>query len=145
MKLLLALDLHDNPQALVDEAVLWAQRSGGTLSLLFVEELGDGWAAGVSDPTVISLLETERAAIRTRHRARIDELLQSVPETLRGHTVVRAGAAWSEIAEASKDVDLLMVGTHGRTGFAHFFLGSVAERVVRAAQCSVLVLRSVEP
>ncbi|MBL9004412.1 MAG: universal stress protein [Myxococcales bacterium] len=37
--------------------------------------------------------------------------------------------------------DLLIVGTHGRRGLAHFFLGSVAERLVRTAPCPVLVVR----
>ncbi len=38
-------------------------------------------------------------------------------------------------------VDLIVMTTHGRRGFAHFLLGSVAERVVRTAPCSVLVVR----
>lgn len=37
--------------------------------------------------------------------------------------------------------DLLIVGSHGRTGVAHFFLGSVAEKLVRHAPCPVLVVR----
>lgn len=37
--------------------------------------------------------------------------------------------------------DLLVVGSHGRTGVAHFFLGSVAEKLVRNAPCPVLVVR----
>ena len=37
--------------------------------------------------------------------------------------------------------DLVVMGTHGRTGMAHLFLGSVAERVVRSARCAVLVVR----
>lgn len=37
--------------------------------------------------------------------------------------------------------DLIVMGTHGRTGLKHFFLGSVAEHVVRHARCPVLVLR----
>lgn len=41
----------------------------------------------------------------------------------------------------NRDVDLLVVGTHGRTGLSRFLLGSVAERVVRHAPCSVLVVR----
>ena len=38
-------------------------------------------------------------------------------------------------------VDLIVMGTHGRTGVTHMFLGSVAERVVRAAPCRVLTVR----
>lgn len=44
------------------------------------------------------------------------------------------------IAEERK-ADVIVMATHGRTGLAHLFIGSVAERVVRHAPCSVLVLR----
>lgn len=44
-------------------------------------------------------------------------------------------------AAREKDVDLLVLGTHGRTGVARFFLGSVAERVVATAPCPVLTVR----
>jgi universal stress protein A len=45
-------------------------------------------------------------------------------------------------AEAStRGSDLIVMGTHGRSGFAHLMLGSVAERVVRAAPCPVLTVR----
>jgi len=44
------------------------------------------------------------------------------------------------VAEASK-CDLVVMGSHGRTGLSHVFLGSVAERVVRHAPCPVLVVR----
>jgi nucleotide-binding universal stress UspA family protein len=42
-----------------------------------------------------------------------------------------------DLAE-SKRADLIVMGTHGRTGLSHFFLGSVAERVVRNASCPVM-------
>jgi nucleotide-binding universal stress UspA family protein len=42
-------------------------------------------------------------------------------------------------------VDLVVMGTHGLTGLAHFFLGSTAERVVRRAGCSVLTVHQAKP
>jgi len=47
-----------------------------------------------------------------------------------------------EIVDYAKrhDVDLIVMSTHGRTGIQHFFLGSVAERVIRQALCPVLVV-----
>jgi universal stress protein A len=39
-------------------------------------------------------------------------------------------------------LDLIVMSTHGSTGFAHFFIGSVTERVVRHAPCAVLILRA---
>jgi nucleotide-binding universal stress UspA family protein len=46
-----------------------------------------------------------------------------------------------EIA-AEKGVDLVVMGTHGRTGLAHVLLGSVAERVVRTAPCPVITVKA---
>ncbi len=48
-----------------------------------------------------------------------------------------------EVARLAKEIDagLVVISSHGRTGLAHFFLGSVAERVTRLAHCPVLVLR----
>jgi nucleotide-binding universal stress UspA family protein len=43
-----------------------------------------------------------------------------------------------------ENVDVIVVGTHGRKALAHLFLGSVAERVVRLAPCPVLTVRSTE-
>jgi len=45
-------------------------------------------------------------------------------------------------ASAEEHLDLLVTGTHGRRGFRHLVLGSVAERLVHLAPCAVLVVRS---
>ncbi len=59
-------------------------------------------------------------------------------------TRLLAGSPWEEIVKAARDdrVDLIVIGTHGRTGFKHVFLGSVAEQTVRHAPCPVLVVRN---
>jgi universal stress protein A len=59
---------------------------------------------------------------------------------------VRAGLPSHEIVEVAKkmDVDLIVIATHGYTGWKHFCIGSTAERVVRAAPCPVLVVREKE-
>lgn len=59
---------------------------------------------------------------------------------------IRTGLAAFEIVEAAKelDVDLIVIATHGYTGWKHFAIGSTAERVVRAASCPVLVVREKE-
>jgi universal stress protein A len=59
---------------------------------------------------------------------------------------VRCGLASIEIVDAAKglDVDLIVIATHGYTGWKHFAIGSTAERVVRAAPCPVLVVREKE-
>jgi nucleotide-binding universal stress UspA family protein len=58
-------------------------------------------------------------------------------------TEVLTGRPVAGIVETAKarNADLIVMGTHGRGGFAHFMLGSVAERVLRTAQCPVLTIR----
>jgi nucleotide-binding universal stress UspA family protein len=57
------------------------------------------------------------------------------------HLGIEGGAHAIIARAAAVDADLILVGTHGRGGLAHLFLGSVAERVVRSAPCSVFVAR----
>ena len=58
--------------------------------------------------------------------------------------VVRSPSAPEAICELAGegDADLVVVGTHGRTGLARFLIGSVSERVVRHAPCPVLAIRA---
>jgi nucleotide-binding universal stress UspA family protein len=58
---------------------------------------------------------------------------------------VIVGVPPQQILEAAvaKQVDLIVMATHGRTGLSHLVMGSVAERVVRTAPCPVLTIRSV--
>lgn len=58
-------------------------------------------------------------------------------------SVILQGAPFTEIMARARDgaYDLIVMGTHGRTGLRHFLLGSVAERVVRRATCAVLTVR----
>ena len=59
---------------------------------------------------------------------------------------IRKGVATHEIVEAAKelDVDLIVIATHGYTGWKHFAIGSTAARVARAAPCPVLIVREKE-
>ncbi len=63
---------------------------------------------------------------------------------LKCETEIRTGFAVDEICAATgrPDIDLLVTSTHGRTGFDHALLGSVAEQIVRYAQCPVMVVPS---
>jgi nucleotide-binding universal stress UspA family protein len=56
--------------------------------------------------------------------------------------VIEEGAPARKITEASKNFDLIVMGTLGRTGVSKILLGSVAEKVVRYAQCPVMVIRT---
>lgn len=59
---------------------------------------------------------------------------------------IRTGRAFVEIIRQAraKEADLLVMGTHGRTGISHVLMGSVAEKVVRKSPCPVLTVRSPE-
>ena len=81
-----------------------------------------------------------------------EESLRTLVKSVRGAGVARArskirtGVATHEIVEAAKelDVDLVVIATHGYTGWKHFAIGSTAARVARAAPCPVLVVREKE-
>jgi universal stress protein A len=57
--------------------------------------------------------------------------------------VIRKGVAFVEIIDyvKAKGIDLIVMGTHGRSGVEHILIGSVAEKVVRKAPCPVLTIR----
>jgi nucleotide-binding universal stress UspA family protein len=62
---------------------------------------------------------------------------------IQGDSAIVEGLPFQAIIDIAKDknVDLIVMGTHGRTGLIHVLMGSVAEKVVRLAPCSVLVTR----
>ena len=57
--------------------------------------------------------------------------------------LLETGAPFRQIVDAAetRQADLIVMGTHGRTGMQHLLIGSVAERVVRLAPCPVMVMR----
>ena len=62
------------------------------------------------------------------------------------HRLIRGDAAKEILAAAAAcHADLIVMGTHGRTGLSRFLLGSVAEVVLRSANCPVVTVRSVPP
>jgi nucleotide-binding universal stress UspA family protein len=75
---------------------------------------------------------------------RLESYLERITAAgLNGDMVLVHGSPYQEIVETAKarQVDLIIMGTHGRTGLRHVLLGSVAEKVVQLASCPVLVTR----
>jgi len=84
------------------------------------------------------------AHVEAGARQTMEACLQRVQQAgLPGQSRLVQGVPWQAIVDTAKDMqaDLIVMSTHGRTGFQHLVLGSVAERVVRLAPCPVLVMR----
>jgi len=85
-----------------------------------------------------------RRALETIAGTLLDNLSKQLREkNLKVKTYLVSGAPYREILKKTQleKVDLIVMGTHGRTGVAHLLLGSVAERVVRLSPCPVLTVR----
>lgn len=89
----------------------------------------------------------EDTVIADLHEQGMEALQHFLPDEFRGLSVERrvaVGRPFEQILEtaAQEQVDLIVMGTHGRTGLTHVALGSVAERVVRMASCPVLTVKA---
>jgi universal stress protein A len=75
------------------------------------------------------------------------KLLDCIPEEIRDdmdiEAIVVQGIPFAEIISTAKEkeIDMIVIGSHGRTGLSHMMLGSVSEKVVRKAPCPVLTVR----
>lgn len=89
--------------------------------------------------TKIALDQSTREQLEKKLLAEIPEEIQN-----RVETIISFGIPFLEIIKSARDknVDLIVIGTHGRTGIAHMLIGSVAEKVVRKAPCPVLSVKS---
>lgn len=124
--------------ALREAAVLAARRPRSSLHLVWAADLGRDWTppeGGV--PDIKPFLGRMRAAAEEALRA-----CAPVTDTRVFHHVIEGDAAGAILSIAEDvEADLVVVGTHGRTGVGRLMMGSVAEKVVRQAGCPVLVMR----
>jgi len=98
---------------------------------------GDGY---ISPKMYEEIVSTSRSWAQKQ----LDKLAAKAKQTgVRAKGFVLEGAAHEQIVRfgKSKHADLMVLGTHGRSGLAKLFLGSVASRVVTAATCPVLTVR----
>jgi nucleotide-binding universal stress UspA family protein len=103
----------------------------------FIPVVGEGYVT----PETWERIETGARRLAQKH---LGALLQAARRAgVRATALLVEGSAADRIVGAArrKRVDLLVVGTHGRTGLARAFLGSVAARVVATAPCPVLTVR----
>jgi nucleotide-binding universal stress UspA family protein len=141
--ILVATDFSEPSAAAVEYARTLATSFGSTLHLLHVVE-----APSVTGPLGTPVFVSEGPALQGQLFEEAKERLEDlVTPADRSHgnvvTEVIVGTAARTILDfaADHDMDLIVVGTHGRSGMAHLLMGSVAEKVVRGALCPVLTVR----
>jgi len=143
LKVLCAVDFSKGSGATLEAAADLARRHQAELTVLHVREPPPTAAAtGFAPPPAPSEAESiEIGRQLDRWRA---EAARMTGGEVRGE--VANGSPASEIVRLAREgsFDLVVVGTHGRTGLRRLVLGSVAERVVREAHCPVLVVRPPE-
>jgi len=96
---------------------------------------------GFHIPTVLK--EIEDSAKKSLEEIRQEK----IPADIRVQTKVLLGRPANEIVRLAEDenADLIVIPTHGESGWQRFMFGSVAERVVRHAECPVLTIRAPKP
>lgn len=139
---LVPLDFSTYADQALDYAIRLARPLNARLTLLHVIQPVPmaGVDMGVALPETY-LQELEEEVQRSMEAA----LARVTAAGLTGERVVLYGVPFQEIVDTAKarQVALIVMGTHGRTGLLHVLLGSVAEKVIRLAPCSVLVVRTV--
>ncbi len=148
-KILLPTDLSEGSARVLAEAELFASKFSATIDLMYV------WS-----PPPLAAPESVITGVGITEQPLLEWLRNSASEQLRKfETEARAagvpiGEAFCDLGDpataiveraASGGYDLLVIGTHGRSGLSHLLLGSVAEKVVRRAPCPVLTVRALEP
>lgn len=130
-----------------DYAVSFAKKYDAELTILYVlySELGFAYSnlIGVTTPKAIEdVLETQKKDVQ-KWFDEIKSKLGTTKITLTGKIIISASSIVGEIVGfASKEkMDLIILGTRGRTGFKKLLLGSVAEGVVNHSSCPVMVVR----
>ena len=142
-KILVPIDFSQPSKNAFKYAVRFAEEFGGELTLLYVLE-PQSMTGFMAIPEATAFVESDIVAAGKNLRSLITSVRNAKME--RPRWKVRGGLPSHAIVEAAKemDVDLIVIATHGYTGWKHFCIGSTAERVVRAAPCPVLVVREKE-
>jgi len=146
-RILVPVDFSKDSLGALAYAREFAQSLQGELLVLYVIEpiyyaAPDMYAAS----TNMAMLIDEQRRIAKEQLARLSKDLTKRGQ--RHKVLTETGAPAQCILDAAKRLraDMIIMATHGRTGLAHVFMGSVAERVVRSANCPVLTVhRGVRP
>jgi nucleotide-binding universal stress UspA family protein len=129
------------------EASYEALRAANELALHFSAEL---CLVNVVSPDVQTSPDLAGSGLVLREVEALDEsslqkvVREMVPKELHARQIVAVGEAADEIIRISEEekVDLIVIASHGQTGWRRLVFGSVAEKVVRLAPCPVLTIRA---
>jgi len=136
-EILVPTDGSPAADAAVEHAVTLADRFDATLHALYVVDATAYSAIEAGTDIVAEALETEGEDAVSRIAEAADDADLPVVES------VTSGTAYRSILEYAdgNDIDMIVMGTHGRRGLDRYLLGSVTERVVRSANQPVLTVR----
>ena len=138
-KILVPVDFSEGSDAALDWATVLARDTGATLLLVHVEAIpsttgGGEYIYAIPEPPTAELAE------------RLEKMVPSDPSVPVIHRMLTGDPATSILRTANaEDVDLIVMGTHGRRGLTRLLMGSVAEEVVRKAKCPVLTVKQPAP
>ena len=143
-KILVPIDFSAPSQQALRYALRFAKQFRAEVTLLHVVEK-TGIGSGFADVPSGLDYSDEQLAIAEKNLRALSASSQAAGSPTIGSTV-RSGLPAHEIVETAKEVDtdLIVIATHGYTGWKHVLLGSTAERVVRTAPCPVFVVREKE-
>jgi nucleotide-binding universal stress UspA family protein len=139
-RILVPTDFSSTAAQAIEVAIAFAQRFGAELELFHAQSM----------PTYVfpdAVMPVGPELMRDLDRAVASELERNAERVRAAGVVVSTasavGAPDLEICRRAGEwnADLIIIGTHGRTGLPHVLLGSVAEKVVRRAPCPVLTVR----
>src|SRR5258706_7599276 len=143
-RLLVATDFSPIADAALDGAIAIARVRGARVPLAYAEAVIDSGPPIEHESAAAAELGALAAALKDDERKQLEARL----DRIRGNGIevdaaVRGGSPDEAITELAKAIgaNLIVIGTHGRTGIGRFLLGSVAELIVRRASCDVLVSR----
>lgn len=142
-KILVPVDFSEPSRKAMHYARVFAEQFGASVLLVHVVEP----LAYPPDFAVVPIIPPDVEEARTREIQRqLEDMARGVGGGVAVAAKVLSGRPWQGVVEEAKawDADLIVVSTHGFTGFKHALLGSVAEKIVRHAPCPVLVVRDEE-
>jgi nucleotide-binding universal stress UspA family protein len=144
--ILVATDFGEAADAALTYGRALARNFGATLHVLHVAQ--DVYATIMRvEPSLGAFADLQRE-VEDVARKQLDERLDDndQPPLRTKAVVLESNTTATTIVEYAKnaDIDLIVMGTHGRGAVAHLLMGNVAERVVRTAPCPVLTVRHPE-